>query len=153
MKDIIGFEGLYAITSCGKVWSYRRNKFLSPYICNTGYAIAYLRKNKKTYRKLIHRLVAEAYLPNYENLPQVNHKNEITTDNWVNNLEWCTNKYNVNYGTRLKKIYKPIYCIELDRIFESIKDAEIELCIPHSSIIQCCRGVLNQTHGYHFKYV
>lgn len=153
MKDISGFEGLYAITSCGKVWSHKRNHFLKPWINNTGYATVYLRKNKKTYRKSIHRLVAETYLPNINHLPQVNHKNEVKTDNYINNLEWCTYKYNVNYGTRLKKIYKPVYCIELNKIFESIKSAEMELCIPHSSIIKCCQGEFNQTHGYHFKYV
>lgn len=99
MKDIEGYEGLYAITSCGKVWSYKSKKFLKARYDKDGYISVALRKDGKTKYFFVHRLVAMAYIPNPNNLPEVNHKNEIKSDNNINNLEWCTRKYNANYGT------------------------------------------------------
>ena len=103
MVDIKNYEGLYAITSCGMVWSYRKQRFLKPY--NTGrYLVVELFKNGCGKQFKIHRLVAEAYLPNPYNLPCVNHKDEVKTHNWINNLEWCDYSYNINYGTRNKRV-------------------------------------------------
>ena len=98
MKDIKGYEGKYAITSCGKVYSYFTKKFLK--LGNVG-----VYKSVKLQGKdfLIHRLVAEAYLDNPDNLPCVNHKDENTTNNCLNNLEWCTYKYNRTYGTAIER--------------------------------------------------
>lgn len=103
MKDITNYEGLYAITSCGKVWSYKSKKFLKPYF-NGGYASVALSKNGKLTYPLVHRLVAEAYISNPDNLPQVNHKDEDKAHNCVNNLEWCDATYNNNYGTRTSRM-------------------------------------------------
>lgn len=103
MRDIKGFEGKYAITSCGKVWSYKRKKFLKPCPDREGYLYVWLCRypEYKTYKGCrVHRLVAEAYLENPHNYPEVNHKNEDKAKNYVNNLEWCTSKYNANYGNR-----------------------------------------------------
>ena len=124
MRDIKGFEGLYAITSCGKVWSYKSNKFLKPRFDKDGYLRVTLTKDGKMTTCHIHRLVAEAYIPNVDNLPEVNHKDEVKTHCWVGNLEWCTREYNVNYGTRNARAsaslkgrkregQAAIYCIEL----------------------------------------
>ena len=76
MKDIVGYEGEYAITRDGKVWSYKRNKFLKCSDNGKGYYQINLYKNGKGKNYLIHRLVAEAYIPNPEGLPQVNHRDE-----------------------------------------------------------------------------
>lgn len=94
MKDIKGYEGIYAITSCGKVWGYRSQKFLKPKICK-GYLRINLCKNgiKKTYS--IHRLVAETYIPNPNNLEEVHHINANKTDNYVGNLQWVTKQDNL----------------------------------------------------------
>lgn len=106
MRDIKGYEGIYAITSCGRVWSYRAQKFMKPQKAHNGYYFVKLSYNgKQTYPK-IHRLVAQAYIPNPDNLPQVNHKDEIRNHNWINNLEWCDAKYNCNYGSRNERISK-----------------------------------------------
>lgn len=153
MKDIQGYEGLYAITSCGKVWSYITQKFLATYFAN-GYEYTTLKDN--THIK-ISRAVAKAYIPNPNNLPQVNHKDEIKSHNYVNNLEWSDSMYNANYGTRNEKIKKAhskkIYCKELDRIFNSQKEAAAELGLDQGNISRVCRGKANTTGGFHFEFV
>ena len=157
MKDIKGYEGLYAMTSCGKVWRYKRQKFLKPVDNGIGYLkVGLCKEGKKEYR-FVHRLVAEAYIPNPENKTDVNHKNEIKTDNYVNNLEWTTHKENMNYGNRNAKIAaklsKPVYCVELNKVFPSTAEAGRQLRIGNSHISKCCRGILKTCGGYHWNYL
>lgn len=102
-KDIPRFEGKYAIYSNGSVWSYRSKKFLKPRYTAKGYARVHLGLDTDYY---VHRLVAEAFIPNPDNLPEVNHKDEDKVNNDVSNLEWCKQIYNDNYGTRGKRISK-----------------------------------------------
>lgn len=156
MKDIKGYEGLYAVTSCGKVWGYKRKKFLTPIIEKDGRARVGLTKNGKQKMFLVHRLVADTYIPNPDNLPQVNHKDENPLHNWVDNLEWCDNKYNCNYGTRIDRVAnghkKQIYCVELNKTFDGVINAAKELEIDASHIVKVCKGKKQTAHGYHFKY-
>ena len=88
-------------------------------------------KNGKVKAELIHRLVAIAFIPNPNELPQVNHKDENKDNNCADNLEWCDTKYNNTYGTRLyraaESCKKPIYCVELDKVFDSGTEAAKEL--------------------------
>ena len=104
MEDIKGYEGLYAITEDGQIWSYRSNRFIKSFLRENGYLQAILVKDgiKKAYK--IHRLVAITYIPNPYNYPEVNHKDEDRTNNNINNLEWCPHDYNCNYGERLNRI-------------------------------------------------
>lgn len=158
MKDIKGYEGLYAVTSCGKVWSYRRKKFLKPYDNGFGYLQVDLIKdnNRKKYR--VNRLVAEAYItnPNPESYDQVGHKDEIRHHNWVENLYWTNAKENSNYGLRnarvAKALSKPVYCEELNRVFESGKVAAASLGLHQCNISNCCNGKLKTTGGYHWRF-
>lgn len=106
MKDIAGYEGLYAVTSCGKVWSYKKQSFLSQGKHNGGYLVVALSKNGMRKMYYVHRLVACAFIENPQKLAQVNHKNENKTDNYINNLEWCDSKYNNNYGTHIERSTK-----------------------------------------------
>lgn len=104
-KDIEGYEGLYQISNWGRVKSLNYNRtgkegILKPIPTNNGYMIIGLYKNRKPNQYSIHRLVAQAFIPNPDNLPQVNHKDEDKSNNCVWNLEWCTAEYNMNYGTR-----------------------------------------------------
>ena len=104
-KDISGFEGVYEISSYGRVRSIKSGKILSTSKCGgcRGYLSVCLSKNGKRYGKLVHRLVAEAFIPVVEGLSEVNHKDEDKTNNRVENLEWCDHKYNMNYGSRMNK--------------------------------------------------
>lgn len=156
MKDIIGYEGLYAVTSCGKVYSYRSKKFLKPHKDKGGYLYVGLYKGGERESYKIHRLVAEAYLPNPEELPQVNHKDENKENNALPNLEWCDQSYNSNYGSRnermAKSLSKPIFCEELNKTFDGAHAAARELGLDNSHIIKCCKGKRKTTGGYHFRY-
>lgn len=171
MKDIVGFEGLYGITSCGRVWSYRQNKFMKPSFQKGGYWKINLRKDGRVYTRQIHRLVAEAYIPNPNDLPVVNHKDEIKTNNCVNNLEWCSIWYNTVYSIDREKALekgaqgeremketrknncKKVKCIETGQIFESGKAAAIAMGVDPSHLSKVCRGKANTTGGYHFEFV
>ena len=102
-KPIIGYENLYKINNYGEVLSLRSNKILKPNDNGIGYFIIQLCKNGKRKNYLIHRLVAEHFLDNLNNLPEVNHKDEDKSNNFVNNLEWCKHKYNMNYKQLQKR--------------------------------------------------
>lgn len=102
-KDIKGYEELYKISNYGKVFSKIKNRILSPYKVN-GYLQIDLYRNAKRKHCRIHRLVAEAFIPNPNNHPIINHKDEDKINNHTSNLEWCTNEYNSNYGTRNSRI-------------------------------------------------
>lgn len=156
MKDIKGYEGLYAITSCGKVWSYRSNKFLKPKVNKSGYLQVSLYKNYEVKNPYIHRLVAEAYIPNPENKPQINHLNEQKDCNWVKNLEWCTAKENNNYGTHnermAKALSKTVRCLETNKVYESTIEAAKAFNVSASGIARACRNN-SPCVGYHFEFV
>lgn len=98
-RAVPGYEGLYEVSNKGNVRNVRRNTLLRS-SNNQGYKRVYLYKNgiRKGFR--VHRLVAQAFIPNPDNLPEVNHRDEDKLNNSVDNLEWCTAKYNSNYGTR-----------------------------------------------------
>ena len=147
MRDIPEYEGLYAITSCGRVFSYRKQRFLKPGDNGHGYKFIYLYKDGKKSRYYIHRLVSEVYLPNPDNLPQVNHLDEDKANNALPNLEWCDAAYNINYSQA-----KKVQCIETQEIFDSIKEASKAVGVDSSSIIKACKGKRKTAGGYHWAY-
>lgn len=117
-RDIAGYESYYQVSSLGRVRSVERwvqdrfgmkapyrihEKILKPKRSQTGYLFVHLSKDGHAHPQRIHRMVAEAFIPNPDRLPTVNHKNEDKTDNRVENLEWCTQAYNNEYGTRTQR--------------------------------------------------
>lgn len=106
-KDIKDYEGLYQVSNLGRVRNIRhnKNKILKPIYHKKYYQIT-LSKNNIRVQYRIHRLVATAFIPNPENLPEVNHKDENKVNNCVSNLEWCDSKYNNNYNNKGKRISK-----------------------------------------------
>ena len=164
-KDIQGYEGLYQVSNLGnvknKIQPYlKQEKIYKKFSNSNGYLFVGLRKDKKRKFKYIHRLVAEAFIPNPNNLPQINHKDENKQNNCVNNLEWCTNKYNQNYGTKNQRIPEknklshgiPVYCVELDRVFRSAKEAAEFVGRSGTNITVVCRGKERTCAGYHWRY-
>ena len=158
MKDIKGYDGLYAITSCGKVWSYRRNRFLKARDKGDGYVkVTLTDRNGKATDRSIHRLVAETYILNPDNLPEVNHKNEDRAKNNIQNLEWCSRQYNINYGTRASKfakaVGKEVVCLETGIIYESTSAAGRALGINISTISRATRYTNYTAGGYHWSTI
>ena len=146
-RDIEGFEGYYQVSNLGRVRSVDREiyhpynktishykgKILKPGKRNKGYLGICLTKGNKQKSFLVHRLVAQAFIPNPYNFEQINHKDEDKTNNQVSNLEWCDCKYNMNYGnlksnmskTRRNNIsnQKPVKCLETGQIYFNSQDA------------------------------
>lgn len=158
-KDIPNYEGLYQVSNLGRVKSlFKYKKILKPRQRN-GYLRVSLTKNNKSTNYAVHRLVAQAFISNPNNLPEVNHKDENKQNNCVDNLEFCTRKYNMKYGTwkdrRLVKFIKPVAQYDLNgnfiRNWTSIKDAKTKLNI--NNIPAVCKGKAKQSGGYIWKYI
>lgn len=147
MKDIKGYEGLYAITSCGKVWSYRNEKFLVPSY-NRGYQKVCLCKNGDQKTFPIHKLVAEAYIPNPNNYETIDHIDGNKDHNYVGNLQWMTSEDNVRKAKSLK-----VKCIETNQVFDSMTTAAKEMGLQKSGISRVCLGKQKTTGGYHWEMI
>lgn len=148
MKDIKGYEGIYGITSCGRVWSYKRKKFLKPKDNGKGYLFVGLFKDGKEKNFHIHRLVAEAYIPNPDNLPQVDHIDGNKTHNYVNNLQWITNRDNCRKSNN-KPILQYTSNGEFVREWSSATDVGKKV---KSSICDCLKGRTKSAYGYKWFY-
>ena len=170
-KDISGYEGLYQVSNLGRVKSlenrsnHKKEKILASHIRNQYYGVT-LYKDSHYKNYTIHRLVAEAFIPNPDNLPEVNHKDENKLNNYVDNLEWCNKKYNINYGhgavnrqiqnrERGLSMGKKVLCVETGVIYSSIIEAYRQTGIGQKEIINVCKGKphYKTAGGYHWKYV
>ena len=167
-KDVKDYEGHYQVSDYGRVKSVKfvKERILKPFRDKDGYLTVNLCKNHKIKYCRIHRLVAQSFIPNPQNLPEINHKNEDKTDNKVDNLEWCDAKYNNNYGTRIQRITekningkcsKQVLQYSKDGEFvkewKSTMDVERNLRYDHKHISDCCRGKLKSAYGFVWKYI
>jgi hypothetical protein len=189
-RDIAGYEGYYQVSNFGRVRSLdkmqnyngsarlHKGKILKPNNDGRGYLIVDLSKNNRSVTRTIHRLVAMAFLDNPNNLPHVNHKDEVKTNNFVfvnedgtvdydkSNLEWCTVSYNVNYGNaaverglkqrndRNKSKLTAMYTLDgnLVDIYPSAREASRLTGIPKTLIYKCCKWENKTAKGFVFKY-
>lgn len=163
-KNVEGYEGYYLVSNYGRIKSFHRNKkgrVIKPSVMNVGagYEQVGLYKNGIQKKILLHRLIAETFIANPDNLPFVNHIDENKINNSAENLEWCTSLYNNNHGTRNKRIAKtqsiPVSakCIRTgnELHFKSISEASRQ-GFNASSIWKVCNGKMNKHHDYVWKY-
>lgn len=157
-KSIKGYNNQYWVSDEGQVISMNYNKtgktkILKAGRTGRGYLQVKLCKDGKRYSYLVHRLVAEAFIPNPDNLPQVNHIDKNIHNNSVSNLEFCTAEYNVEYS-----LAKPVlqYDKEGNLIKEwvSTKEIEKQLGFANTHISNCCnkKKYCNSAYGYVWKY-
>lgn len=174
-RDIEGFEGRYQVSNMGRVKSLPRDKvmwncvqhfdeiIMSPGDNGNGYKIVNLCKNSKQKINYVHRLVSKAFLPNPNGYKYVNHKDEIKSHNWADNLEWCTAKYNNNYGNNTKmgrarireKLRKPICQYTIDGVFIRKFDAGVDVRkygLKRSNISYNVEGHTKSSSGYVFIF-
>ena len=159
---IKGYESIYEVSDQGRVKSigYGKERVLKPGRNGGGYLQVYLCKNGEQKKCLVHRLVAQTFITNPQNLPEVNHKDENKTNNSVQNLEWCSSKYNANFGTRTQrqaeKLSKPILQYTKSGVFvgewKSTRDVERNLGFNHVNISSCCTGKLKSAYNFIWKY-
>lgn len=161
-KDIPGYEGLYAVSNMGRVKGYQNNNrrvaLTTPKLSNAGYFRVELSKHSIEKKLSLHRLVAEAFIPNPDNLETVNHKNLDKTDNRVENLEWLSVADNIrharNNGLNNRK---PVIQMDLNgntiKVWESAWKAQEEGPFQCSNIGACCRGKLKTHKGFKWKFL
>ena len=158
-KDILDYEGLYKISNWGRVWSCRQNKILTLHRCQSDYVFIGLHKDGKVKTFRIHRLVAQHFIPNPDNLPEVNHIDEDKDNNRIDNLEWCDHKTNCNYGTRIARCVagssKPVVCVETGLIYPSGKYADMMFGNRQGSIaaVLSPKSRSKTAYGYHWEYL
>lgn len=160
-KNIKEYEGLYQISNFGNVKSIRSNKILKVNKSNE-YDMVTLFKNGKRKFLYIHRLVAENFIKNPNKLECVNHKDENKKNNEITNLEWCSKKYNCNYGKRNEKVSKSLSkykIIQKDKngrvikIWENIWELEHNTKYKKQSIRSCCQNKWKYAYGYKWEYL
>ena len=163
-RPVVGFEGLYDVSNLGRVRSLNYNKtgrckLLKLTKNGSGYLNVHLSKDGKAKIFLVHRLVAKTFIPNPNNLPFVNHKDENPLNNCVENLEWCTLEYNFAYGTAIKrraeKRSKAVLQFTRDGEFVREWSSATEcgrngFCQKHVSA--CCNGYRHTHNGFVWKF-
>lgn len=171
-KPVVGYENYYEVSNTGKVRGFdkivnfgNRKRLIKCHILKGcinfhGYHVVSLSKNGKKTKHTVHRLVAEAFIQNPNNLPCINHKDEVKTNNHVSNLEWCTQKYNMDYSRVWKKSAesrsKPVIQLTLNGEFvneyKSGWEAERQTGISQGNISSCCLGKYKSSGGYVWRY-
>ena len=167
-KDVVGYEGLYEVSSLGRVRSLdvvdrlgrlHKGKIRAAKDNGNGYQTLPLKHDGKQKMVTVHRMVAIAFVDNPYNLPEVNHIDGDKTNNMASNLEWCDRRHNVKHavenGLHAYFGQRKVMCVELNKVFESVKDAEKWVGVKGSRISNVCqlkRGC-KTCGGYHWRYV
>lgn len=162
-KNINGYNRKYKISNTGKVVSLKENKKreLKLHDNGYGYLCVILCLNGKNKNHKVHRLVAETFLPNPNNFPCINHKDENKHNNNANNLEWCTYSYNNCYGKRIEKVVektsKELKQYDLKGNFikkwKNASEVQRKLGYKANCICCCCNGIYKTSYGFIWKYI
>jgi hypothetical protein len=160
-KDVSGYEGLYQVSNFGRVKRFFKNgkeNFLAGKKDKDGYIEVILSSNQRKKYCRLHRLVADAFIPNLENKPQINHKDRNKQNNSADNLEWVTVSENAahTFATGRKIHRRPVvqYARNMDvvSIWDSIRAAGNALKISEHNINSCCNGKLPTAGGFVWRY-
>ena len=151
-----GFE-MYQVDTNGIVYA-KNGKPLKYSINHNGYCIVNFYVNHKRKGFAIHTLIALTFIPNPDNLPEVNHKDGDKHNNCVNNLEWCTQAYNINYSIEnirksAQKRCKKCICVETMEVFESPLEIANKFNVRYYKVTLCCRNKTEEINGLHFEYI
>lgn len=160
LKPVAGFEQYYAVDELGNVFSYRKNRYLTPKIDKYGYRVVTLSGGGKIKTVGVHRLVAKAFVENPSDKPCVNHIDEDKLNNSKDNLEWVTVKENDNHGSRnqrmaLTKSKHPVEMLKEDGStirYAGVKEAFRQTGITRSQISLACRNKGKKAGGYEWRF-
>ena len=174
-KPVVGFEGLYEVSNKGRVRSvdrdiirsdgkvqHKKGVVLKQFITNKGYPYVMVNKDYKQHLKTVHRLVAQTFIPNPNNCPVVNHKDEDKTNNCVENLEWCTQSHNMTWNDVHKRVAQklkgkpskkriPVIDLNTGVIYSSRRKANEKLHISWNHIKSMCEGKLDEVKGIRLR--
>lgn len=152
--NIKDYEGLYEVSEEGRVRSLKRGKrrILKSWLSGGGYLQIALWKGGKRKKFLVHRLVAQAFLSNPNNYPEINHKDENKLNNCVENLEWCDRQYNIDYSVS-KQVAQYDLKGNFIKTWKSAYEIQRQLGFNHSHISQCCLGKIKISHNYYWQYI
>lgn len=169
-KDVEGYNGRYQVSSQGRIKSFAQDrvngKIKTGSTTHKGYlTYKFYDSNGNSKFIPVHRVVASAFIENPDHLPQINHKDEVKTNNMVENLEWCTNDYNTHYGTKIRRAAesnrccsttsKPVYSIDEfgnREDYPSIGEAERSTGLSHSNIVRQLKGKCRRCGKRHWFY-
>lgn len=156
-KDVPGYDGRYQVSNQGRVKNTKSGRVLKIHTQGRGYAQTMLSiKGTRSY-PLVHRLVAQAFIPNPQNKPHINHIDGNKSHNCVCNLEWCTMRENLLHRHRVLGQpggrCKPVLCIDTGQIFPSAKAAAEALGLHRSGVSQVCEGKQKTTKKLKFKFM
>ena len=152
MKDIKGYEGIYKISEDGRVWSCYYKKFLSPFDNGHGYLYVVLNKDYNKVKARIHRLVAEAYVPNPKNLPFVVHKDGNKLNNSADNLEWAEKQLVLPNRTWSNAPIQ-VLCVETKIIYPTVQEAAESVHISRQCIYNVLKGKQKTAGGFHWAAI
>lgn len=167
-KPLTDYEGKYLISSHGRIFNIHTHKFINLHMSNRGYLLAclYDNKTKKSVTVNVHRLVADKFIPNPDNLSDCNHIDEDKTNNNVENLQWVSHKDNCNYGERNRKISsthkgkprdgrppRPVINLDTGEYYESLKEASEKTGVHTGVIFNSCNRTYTRKHKHNWSYV